>query len=336
MPMVDAKTTFSDITKEVKKRKKTIDKIHGVRMEVRGYNTKTPRLFAPTPGKRTFNLLAQGDSWFDYPVGTDLIDCLNANHGHKIVNLAVAGSTLNDEAYGPVPREMFRIPGIGPRHSDDPSRIAELVNRILNHSSHHEEKPDALLISAGGNDIAGDEFFSLINNAQSGLPPMNQAVMNGIVSETFKTAFEFMIQHALQAAKSLGIKMPIFLHGYDYPWPDGRGLVHFLGFGIGPWFDGTFNHKNYPNSSPADLQRRYDIVKSFIDALNTMQKSLEPQFPGKVFHVDLRGTLNTKDDWANELHPGNKGFKALAARIDAVLQAKMPPNIGTPYIPPAN
>ncbi|MFY9876285.1 MAG: hypothetical protein WCF79_18365 [Rhodomicrobium sp.] len=26
--------------------------------------------------------MAQGNSWFDYLPGTDLIDCLNENHGH--------------------------------------------------------------------------------------------------------------------------------------------------------------------------------------------------------------------------------------------------------------
>jgi len=42
------------------------------------------------------------------------------------VNIAVAGSTLNDEAYGPVLRELFGLPK-GPKQSDDPSRIAELA-----------------------------------------------------------------------------------------------------------------------------------------------------------------------------------------------------------------
>ncbi len=54
-----------------------------------------------------------------------------------------------------MPRELFGLP-IDQTQSDDPSRIAELVQRIL------ENKPQALLLSAGGNDIAGDEFFSLI------------------------------------------------------------------------------------------------------------------------------------------------------------------------------
>ena len=80
-----------------------------------------------------------------------------------------------------MPRELFGLP-IDQTQSDDPSRIAELVQRIL------ENKPQALLLSAGGNDIAGDEFFSFINNAQSGLASVNQDVLDGVVNNTFKTA----------------------------------------------------------------------------------------------------------------------------------------------------
>src|SRR5258706_777323 len=150
--------SLASIKKGIGRKKKYLNQVHDARMAVRGYNavpvaergaSASPLLamLAATPAKRTFKLLAQGDSWFDYPPGTDLIDCLHSNHGHTITNIAVAGSTLNDEAYGPVPREMFGLP-FGPLQSDDPSRIAELVNRI------QKDKPQALLVSAGGNDIA--------------------------------------------------------------------------------------------------------------------------------------------------------------------------------------
>ena len=42
-----------------------------------------------------------------------------------------------------------------------------------------------------------------------------------------------------------------------------------------------------------------------------------------VLHVDLTKTLQTKNDWANELHPTNAGFSALANKIDAALQANI-------------
>jgi hypothetical protein len=41
-------------------------------------------LLAAVPGKRTFNLLAQGDSWFDYALGTDVIDCLVSKQGIEL------------------------------------------------------------------------------------------------------------------------------------------------------------------------------------------------------------------------------------------------------------
>jgi hypothetical protein len=279
-------------------------------------------MLAATPAKRTFNLLAQGDSWFDYPPGTDLIDCLHSNHGHTITNIAVAGSTLNDEAYGPVPREMFGLP-FGPLQSDDPSRIAELVHQI------HQVKPQALLLSAGGNDIAGDEFFSFINNSKSGLSSINQEVLDGVVNGTFKTAYLYLIDTALAAAAP-GFK--IFTHGYDYPFPDGRGVIAFLGWKVGPWFDPTFNAKNYPYDSSNSnynlngLQVRHDITARFIDALNAMLQAIvaDPKYAGKVFHADLRGTLQNESNWANELHPVNSGFSALADKLDAALQANLP------------
>jgi hypothetical protein len=48
------------------------------------------------------------------------------------------------------------------------------------------------------------------------------------------------------------------------------------------------------------------------------QVSAMPQF-GHVRYVDLRNTLSQgaayKNDWANELHPTERGFRAVAARI---------------------
>ncbi len=121
--------SLADIKTEIASKKKLLNQIHAARQAVRGYNTipvaqrgtaaePLRAMLAAAPSKRTFNLLAQGDSWFDYPLGTDLIDCLNSNHGHTITNIAVAGSTLNDEVYGPVPRELFGLP-LGSKQPND-------------------------------------------------------------------------------------------------------------------------------------------------------------------------------------------------------------------------
>ncbi|MBO0858665.1 MAG: hypothetical protein J2P21_09400 [Chloracidobacterium sp.] len=311
--MLSADATLKQIKKEIQANSAVLDQIYKSRSAIREQSPlRVPETVLPS-GHKAFKLLAQGDSWFDYPPGTDLTDCLRDNHGHTIINIAVAGSTLNDEAYGPVPQDLFGLTS----QSDSPSRIAELIHHI------EKDRPQALLLSAGGNDVAGDEFFSFINNALSGLPPVNEGVLNNVVNQTFQMAYKFIINHALDAARDAKLNMPIFLHGYDYPFPDGRGVVHFLGYKVGPWFDETFNHKNYPNKSQEDLRKRRGILTIFIDAFNKMQLDLVQQFPQKVFHVDLRNTLPRHDEWANELHPKNEGFAKLAAKIDVALQTQL-------------
>jgi hypothetical protein len=274
---------------------------------------KAPAAAVGVPAHRTFTLVAQGDSWFNYWIGKDILHWLDHDYGHRIFNIAVAGSTLNDEVYGPVPSDFLDF-----RQIDAPSRLLELVHYLDQHS------PDALLLSAGGNDVAGDEFFSFVNNAKSGLTPLNSGVLSAVISPTFEKAYRDMIDAALATSPNL----KIFTHGYDYPWPDGRGVLWLKG-AIGPWFDKTFNEKNFPNTSFSELKTRHDIVMQFVDALNQMLKSLEAAYPGRVFHIDLRGTLKSntattyRDDWANELHPTDVGFKALTVLFNNSLQANI-------------
>jgi hypothetical protein len=310
--MLGEEKSFEQIIEEIDKKKGVLEEIRNTRNQAKWYLTQTSPLYEErkrkgiiAPGHRSFTLLAQGDSWFDY-FGIDLIHQLNQNFGHKCSNIAVAGSTLNDEAYGPVPKDIFGIP-----QSDDISRIAELVHRI------EDVKPQALLLSGGGNDVAGPVFFSFINNAASGLAPVNHDVVKGVLYETFKTCFEHLIVTALAAARKAAIKMPIFVHGYDYPWPDGRGVIDTPFWKVGPWFHESFNEKNFPLS---DLQRRHDIVQEILRSLNQLLEELATKYKNEVFYVKLIGTLQGPADWGNELHPGATGFRQLAEKFDAELQ----------------
>jgi hypothetical protein len=202
---------------------------------------------AATTSKK-YRLLADGDSWFDYPIGRDVLDYLNNYFQHPVTKLAKAGSTLNELVYGP--DKLFR---------SDPSqgktRLTKVVEKL------REQQFDAILFSGGGNDIAGPEFFSFINHAASELPNPNRSVLDGVVHGSFRKAYEDMIEVLLAEAQRQGIHLPIFVHGYDYPWPDGRGAVA-LGI-VGPWFEETFRKKGFPlwaamvqsSSSAAQLSR---------------------------------------------------------------------------------
>ncbi len=262
-------------------------------------------------------LLAQGDSWFNYWLGCDVLYWLSHKYGRQVDSIAVAGSTLNDIVYGPVPDDL-----LDSRQTPAPTRLLELVYRI------QTDKPPALLLSACGDDVAGGPFFSFVDNADSGLAATNPDVLAGVVDATLRTACTQLFDAALAAADASGNKdMIILTHGYDYPWPDGRGVLWIRGL-LGPWFDPTFNAKNFPLTRlPADLLRRRLITNQLVDAINEMLLDLEkqPQYASRVFHVELRGTLTAdfdhyREQWANELHPTNPGFEALSDRFEAVLR----------------
>jgi hypothetical protein len=260
-----------------------------------------PKLKA-APAKK-YKLLADGDSWFDYPLGQDVLDYLNNYFQHPVTKLARAGSTLNELVYGP-----------GDLLLSDPSqgttRLTEVVAKL------REQRFDAYLFSAGGNDIAGPEFFSFVNHAASRLANPNAEVLHGVVSATFQKAYEDMIDILQMVAEKQGIKLPIFVHGYDYPFPDGRGALA-LGI-VGPWFDPTFRKKGYPfeNHDPQQLQTRRTILNHFIDAFNAMLDAIVAKYPGIVHKVPTLGTLPKIEQWANELHPTNPGFLAIAWKFN--------------------
>ena len=117
----------------------------------------------------------------------------------------------------------------------------------------------------------------------------------------------------------LGRPIPIVLHGYDYPIPDGRGFLGGFFVLPGPWLEPGFHKKGY-----ADVAANAKVMRDLIDSFNAMLKSVgsAPQFT-HVTYLDLRGTLETgstyKKDWANELHPTAKGFSTVAAKFAAVI-----------------
>lgn len=178
---------LKEIESEIANSRDRLDLLHQERKAARTLpdrlTTVHPMLVSAKMAPKTYSLVAQGDSWFDYPPSWDLIDWLKSHHGHDIDNIGVAGSTLNDIVYGPVPKNWLGIP-----QSHDTNRITELIYRI------DVKIPQAVLLSGGGNDIAGPEFFSFLNNALSELENPNSKVLDGVLKETFVKAYEDLIE----------------------------------------------------------------------------------------------------------------------------------------------
>lgn len=244
-------------------------------------------------------LVAEGDSWFDYPMN-NVLRLLEDRHGYEVESVASNGDRVEDMAYSDGQLEKF--------------------TRLLEKLIRRGDVPRAILLSGGGNDVAGDEFAILLNHAFSARPGLNENVVKGVIDERIQLAYAHIIAAVDEVCeKRLGRRLPVLVHGYDYPVPDGRG---FWGGGWvlpGPWLEPGFRAKQYD-----DMERRKEILRTLIDRFNEMLSRL-PTMPelSHVRYIDLRGTLSSGADyrqwWANELHPTGPGFLKVAQRFaDAI------------------
>jgi hypothetical protein len=248
-------------------------------------------------------LAAAGDSWFDYPLH-DVLKLLEDEHGYNVESTAHKGDAIEKMAYA------------GGQLDDFARKLEKIKARGV--------MPKAVLVSGGGDDVAGNEFGMLLNNAFSPIAGWDAEVVDGVLNQRILTAYTHMLMSITQLCQgTFGQIVPILIHGYDYPVPDGRGFLGGWPF-PGPWLDPGFREKNF-----VDLQTRTDMMREIMDQFNAMVKSVtaQPAF-AYVHYVDLRGTLSNKlsdyqDWWANELHPTEKGFEAVTNRFADEL-AKLP------------
>jgi hypothetical protein len=154
----------------------------------------------------------------------------------------------------------------------------------------------------------------------NGTPEINKKVMQGLVGEVFYRAFDDLIGLLRYKMNQIGKpNIPIIFHGYDYPFPDGRGWsLAGLHSWAGPWLDPPLSYKGYDRTAHAAV--RLKIVHDLLDAFNNMLASVVSAHPN-TFYVNLRGTLTTRAQWHNELHPKEPGFNLITKKIEAEIRA---------------
>jgi hypothetical protein len=255
-------------------------------------------------------LVAEGDSWFDYPMDSILKE-LEDHYFYEVESVAHRGDTIEGMAYDGghfVEGEAY----IGAQLVDFMRRIEKLLNRRV--------VPKAILLSGGGNDVAGAEFGMLLNHARSRIAGLNASIIDGVINQRICDAYVLILSSITNLCESqIGKVLPILVHGYDYPVPDGRGFMGGWGPLPGPWLEPGFRGKGYEN-----LQQRILLTKQLIDAFNTMIKDLCNLDPFRhVHYVDLRNSLQYGDEyrdwWANEMHPTARGFRIIAGKFADVL-----------------
>ncbi len=248
-------------------------------------------------------LAAAGDSWFDYPFH-DVLKLLEDHHGYNVESTAHKGDPVEKMAY------------TGGQLEDFARKLEKIKARGA--------VPKAVLVSGGGDDVAGNEFGMLLNNAFSPIAGWDTEVLDGVLNRRILTAYSQLLMSITGLCQgTFGVTVPILLHGYDYPVPDGRGFFGGWPF-PGPWLEPGFRGKNFE-----DLAQRIAMMQVLMDQFNDVVKLLpsQPVFT-HVRYIDLRGTLSNRladyqKWWANELHPTEKGFEAVTDRFAAEL-AKLP------------
>ncbi len=282
-------------------------------------------------------ILAEGDSWFNYPVIlTDIIDWISMEKNFAVYSLASGGDWL--------------LNMLTARHY-----VEELS---LLH-------PDVFLISGGGNDLVGssrlaaivepggksNEFdFSpwakkLVDKANTEFVEQDKAkLMSGLsylsrdffaLLMFFRLQYYYLINGILTAGDSKkfeGIK--IITQGYDYPIPSykkniglkpWRWYVPFVRMflGHGRWLKTSLLMRGIKND---EVQKNilYAMIYLFNEMMVEIGRECNTNDKKSVFHVDCRDTVGEKG-WTDELHALPIHFKKIANVFNGCIREDLSP-----------
>jgi hypothetical protein len=243
------------------------------------------------------SILAIGDSWFWYP-NNNILGALVAHPSLKdpyrnIQMLGFNGAKLHDYVFGKYKAEF--------------TYELEPIN---------SQYYSAVLISGAGNDAV--EYRLALKDQCRGLTSaadcFDPAGTDDLLQEISR-ALSAVIHDVSWEISKQNRTVDIFLHGYDYSVPDGRGfqLVPDIITIAGPWLKSAMDAVGVLN----DMNLRKDICRILIDRLNGVFLGLNgTSGPGyRVNYIDSRGVLDSGNgyqaDWANELHPTPSGFNKI-------------------------
>ena len=226
-------------------------------------------------------VIAEGDSWFDYPMNDDVIDHLLDKNQCAVYALSHHGDEVEDMI-----------------------AKAEWLPHL------HKEQPRCMLLSGGGNDLLGEPMARMLRDRKEVSDKTELVIESALKRQIAK--LRGIYQRAIAATNAISPGLPIIGHGYDYALPTGR-KTKFLWCGVaGHWIKRQTDEKGIKKFDEAAY-----VVTVLIDAFYDMLSDLAQKNP--TFHlVDCRG-LVAEDEWRDEIHPNKKGFAKVAKKFKEVI-----------------
>ena len=252
--------------------------------------------------KPPVRILAEGDSWFDFPFGGkgplkkgDVIAQLAALIPFPILNIAVRGEEI---------RQML---GVHQR------------TRLQNLLRNNEHDFNALLFSGGGNDLVGDQLCLWLRSKQSASGDPAHGIDEPAIAHglgVVRTGYEQLLDLRDSIVRETpGRRIAVFLHAYDHAIPTGKGVC-----GYGPWLKPSLDFHGWTERKQGKV-----IIRSVLSRLAAMLRDLAAR-RSDVYFVESHGTVGARE-WNDELHPNGTGFKKVAIKFAGRLKEAFPEDI---------
>jgi hypothetical protein len=239
------------------------------------------------------HLIAEGDSWFDYP-GVDILRALEDDFAYDVESVAHSGDRIEMMAG---PRSTDEV--LGRDREGDPQRSHAEGDSPLRWRKRHRgqrarDVVESRRLASGG--------------AEQHRPWCDRRARARCVRPHHRGRDRVVRAEARAARAGPHARLRLCRS-------DGRGFLGGWWLLPGPWLEPGFIDKGFDR-----LADRQPLMNALIDRFNAMVQGVASLSAfAHVKYVDLRPVLpnapNHKRFWANELHPTDRGFRAVAAEF---------------------